>query len=45
MRVSHTNSWYGVCDIGDDGCRKTGTGLENIADWEEYSLLGDEFGV
>jgi hypothetical protein len=45
MRVSHTNSWYGVCDIGDDGCGKTGTGLENIADWAKYSLLGDEFGV
>jgi hypothetical protein len=31
--------------MGNDGCGKTGTELENLADWAEYSLLGDAFGV
>jgi hypothetical protein len=40
-----SGGWYGVGDIGDDGCEKTGAVLENLADWAEYSLLGDAFGV
>jgi hypothetical protein len=38
-------SWYRVGDIGDDGCGEMATVLQNLADWTEYSLLGDEFGV
>jgi hypothetical protein len=38
-------SWYGVCDIGGDGCGKIGVVLEKLDDWTEYSLLGDAFGV
>jgi hypothetical protein len=37
--------WYGVRDLGDDGCRENGAVLKNLADWTVYSLLGDEFGV
>jgi hypothetical protein len=40
-----SGGWYGVGDIGDDGCEKTGAVLEHLADWAEYSLLGDAFGV
>jgi hypothetical protein len=32
--------WYGVGDIGDDGCGKTGAVLENLGDQTEYSVLG-----
>jgi hypothetical protein len=32
--------WYGVGDIGGDGCGKTGAVLENLDDWTEYVVLG-----
>jgi hypothetical protein len=37
--------WYGVRDIGDDGCGETSVVLENLADQAEYSLLGYANGV
>jgi hypothetical protein len=43
--IKNTGSWFGVWDLGDDGCGKIDTALENLADWTEYSILGDEFGV
>jgi hypothetical protein len=27
-----SGGWYGVGDIGDDGCEKTSAVLENLAD-------------
>jgi hypothetical protein len=38
-------SWYGVGDMGDDGCGEMATVLQNLDDQAEYSLLGDAFGV
>jgi hypothetical protein len=32
--------WYGVGDIGDGECGKTGAVLENRDDQAEYSVLG-----
>jgi hypothetical protein len=37
---SSMGSWYGVWDIGEDGCVETGTALENLNDYAEYTLLG-----
>jgi hypothetical protein len=37
--------WYGVGDMGDDGCGEIGTVLQNFDDWAEYSLLEDAFRV
>jgi hypothetical protein len=37
--------WYGVGDIGDDGCGKTGVVLENLDDQTKYSVLGYANGV
>jgi hypothetical protein len=37
--------WYGVRDIGDEGCKKIGTVLQNLNDEVGIFLLGDVFGV
>jgi hypothetical protein len=38
-------SLFGVGDLGDDGCRKTDTVLQNFDDQAEYSLSGYANGV
>jgi hypothetical protein len=40
-----TGSWYELRNIGDDGCDKFGSGVENLDDETEYSTLADENGV
>jgi hypothetical protein len=37
--------WYGVGDMGGDGCGEFGTVLQNLDDQTEYSVLRDAFGV
>jgi hypothetical protein len=32
--------WYGVGDMGHDGCSEIGTVLQNLDDQAEYSVLG-----
>jgi hypothetical protein len=37
--------WYGVRDIGDDGCEKIGLGLKIFDDQTRIFRLGDEYRV
>jgi hypothetical protein len=37
--------WFGVGDIGEDGCGKTDVVLRNLDDQTEYSVLGYANGV
>jgi hypothetical protein len=37
--------WYGVWNIGDDGCRKIHTVLHNVNDQAGIFSFGDGFGV